>query len=184
MDHVRKIVVMVAVCVGAMVAGCKTVPVARMESTEPREPDAVEQAAAVSRKLIEAGAPLSAAQAQGLLPPSEHTMKVAELPKFLAGERGFDEKAAAGAMAQLYEDFVEAKQGRQAAVETRPTGERWRSDAAFLDCTIWLYRWQAPSKMMPKGLLLSHEEGLGLSSYFLIENGVVVQAGYMVRREK
>jgi hypothetical protein len=184
MNRTDKIIVIVAICASALAGGCKSAPLARPEPAEPPAMDRVDPTSLVCRELAAAGLPLSAKQAQALLPPAEHTMKVSELPKFLGGQAGFDERTAAGAMGQIYEDYQEEKEGRQTSTQTQPAEGSWRSDTAFLNCAIWLYYWQVPSKMMPKGLLLAHEAGLGLSSYFLVRDGVVVQAGYIARRGK
>jgi hypothetical protein len=174
---------LLAVCL-VVQTGCKAVPVVRLEPAEPPPVDRVDRASSVCRELIAAGMPLSAKQAQALLPPAEHTMKVSALSTFLAGQAGLDERTAAEAMAQIHEDYRADKDSDQPGLQTQPTGDDWRSDAAFVRCTIWLHHWRTPSRLMPKGLLLPHEAGLGLSSYFLVQDGMVVRAGYIVRREK
>jgi hypothetical protein len=184
MNERNKIIVIVAICASALIAGCKAVPVVRLEPAGPPPVDRVDRASSVCRELIAAGMPLSAKQAQALLPAAEHIMNVSALPTFLAGQPGFDECTATGAMAQIHEDYLAGKEGEQPPTETQSTGDDWRADAAFVRCTIWLYHWRTPSKLMPKGLLLPHEAGLGLSSYFLVQDGMVVRAGYIARREK
>lgn len=175
MNLARIAATVAAFCVGCALAGCT--PASSQGDIQYRYPAASGLVPDGIKELVRGNAPLTSKQAGVLLPPPERTIAVSELPRFLEGQPGWDEKCIAEEIEGVYRGFLWSKRQRD---EEHAKQSAWKDDGVFLECVIWLYNWDKPDEIILGGIP-PKKTGIVSSAYILIEGEAVVDAGALTR---
>jgi len=130
--------------------------------------------------LVRANEPMTATQLTALLGGPDHIVHASEFPTFLSGQGKHSVEQIADTMGCIHRGFLWSQGQRRPAQEGPEGTESWNADASFLTCAVWVYAWVEPEEIVLGGII-PERTGVLLSTYFLVREGAVIDAGSVTR---